>query len=477
MNFKPFDEAARQLITKYLQGKCYLGSDYSYYGYLRWFDVLEYAESGGALYLRTLMQGKLQYWTPLVSDGVSIRDAISKLPYGSIIFNCPKQHAEALSDLYDAQYNRDYSEYIYLAKDFISLVGKRYNAKRNHIRKFTSLYNYTIEPYRAEYRQELIDFEQSWYESHSFESTRAESSARVENVIMFKAVDASLNGETVCDVLRVDGKIVGFSVGEYLPGGTGLVIYEKADISYNGIYSFLAHEFAARNFAECKYINRQEDMGIEGLRKSKLSYYPEFLFDKYVLLPKCMVKKENGCDLPEHTASKVSEVESSIGTIDILHLSKAYFNTVMGFFKEGIASLDNKKFFLNYTDDELNNILDSGYMLGAFASDRLVATCGIDFDSEYGDKLAGICGETGGRQYFEFSGIMVRADARRKGLARMICSEVISYARKNLKGSTLCAVVQYDNVASLANLERLGFVQRGRARYGIYDFVYMALDV
>lgn len=464
LDFKPLDKHCLTLIDGYLENSKYIGSDFSYFGYLIWFDSVEYAEGDRALFLRAQLSGDLRYWQPLVRDGMTVREAVKQLPPCSVLINCTGDAPVLLADDYDAAYDRDNSEYIYLAKDFVSLVGKRYNAKRNHIHKFRSLYNYDMSPYRAEDRDGLLAFEQKWLEGHTFDSPDAERSALREREIMFAAVDASLEGRTVCDILRVDGEIVGFTVGERTKSDSANVIYEKADVSYDGVYSFLAHEFAVRNFCDLTYINRQEDMGLEGLRRSKLSYCPEFLLDKYVLTPK-------------KRADVVSFDAISDGKYAVARLGAEHFNLVMSFLKRGIASLSDKKFFLNYTDGELMNALKNGYMLGAFDGDKLIATACVDPDREYGAKLAEICGDASGRQYYEFSGIMVDADYRCRGISSQLCRLAIDWARTNVAGGTLCAVVQKGNVPSLGNLAKLGFEKRGEASYKEYDFLYLALDI
>lgn len=550
MNFSKFDNNAKSLLNDYLKDTGYVGSDYSYYAFLRWFDNLEYAQGDRALFLRTYYNGSLRYWTPLVKDGMTKKEAVAQLPSGSSFAFCTQDFVSEMQDGFVDCTNRNWSEYIYRASDFIALVGKRYNAKRNHVSKFKKLYDYVMRPYEKTDENDVMQFEKRWLESREFDSEAAKESAQKESKLMFDAVKASLFGETICDVLTVDGKLVGFSVGEIMPSGNAVVMFEKADIAYEGVYSFLAHEFAARNFSGCEYINRQEDMGLEGLRKSKLSYYPEFLLDKYILTPKTSCERDangelikpcigdsallssdikntvqSGSDIAQSKSAEISDLRENIKNTPLdeykfRQLTRNDYNAAMTFFKCGISHLKDKKFFMNYTDEELLGVLDNGYMLGAFYEGHLVATCAVDTDKVFGDKLKKICrenalcktenddatecentavsanrclknevdsakscfenevnsermsvGEDG--QYYEFSGIMVCPYHQRKGLAKAVCNKVIDWAKINLKDAVLCAVVQFDNLPSLANLGSLGFVKTARASYEEYDFVYL----
>ena len=84
-------------------------------------------------------------------------------------------------------------------------------------------------------------------------------------------------------MLITDGKIIGFAAGEILPNGIGTIYFEKGDIDYKGIYPLLDNAFCKKHFdgGVVKYINKQEDMGVEGLRKSKLSYNPVKFAERY----------------------------------------------------------------------------------------------------------------------------------------------------------------------------------------------------
>jgi ribosomal protein S18 acetylase RimI-like enzyme len=515
MNFKKYDEEAARLIDLCLEGTDYCGSDYSFYSFMCWFEELEYAQTDDALYLRTYFNGALRYWTPLLKKGskLTIKQAVEALPPGCSFAFATENFKNEMSEEYVFCTNRSWSEYVYGAANFIALAGKRYSGKRNHIKRFLSKYTPEMSPYKAEDATELEAFERAWRTAHDFEQQDLNESAEKEFKLSKSAFEASLSGKTVCDVLRIDGKIAGVAVAEFIASGNAVVLHEKADISYEGIYSYLANEFAKRHLSGCRYINRQEDMGLEGLRKSKMSYNPEFLLDKYVLTPKadCIIDKGTGeyrkpCEgdssLEFEEEDDIRAVAGLLKTTDreeavseaisilrerfrsaplsdytFRQLKENDFNKTMSFFKCGIAHLKNKLFFMNYTDEELLGVLKDGYMLGAFYGGNLVATCGIDCDKAFGDKLAEICGDNTGRQFFELSGIMVCPYHQKKGLANAITAKAVEYAKENLNYATLCATVQFDNAASLGNLKKLGFAISGEAKYKEYDFRYLTLEI
>ena len=87
--------------------------------------------------------------------------------------------------------------------------------------------------------------------------------------------------------MYVDDEIVAFTVGEERSPDTALIHIEKADINYKGAFAAVNCEFANMLAPKYKFLNREEDMGIEGLRKAKLSYKPEFFTDKY----RCTIRR------------------------------------------------------------------------------------------------------------------------------------------------------------------------------------------
>lgn len=473
MEFKRFDDYAKIALKECLEGTNFVGSDYAYHSFLIWFEDLEYAYENGVFYMRATADGELFYWPPLVKSGVEITrlQAIEKLPKNAKFAFATEDFANEVGDKFVVSNDRDWSEYIYDAKEFISMSGKKYHAKRNHIAKFRNEYNSTINSIKESDLFDLVKFEEKWLERQTFDDDDMRGSARRENEILKSWYKAALDGEIICDVLRVDNRIVGVTIGEIMPSGNAVIMYEKADVEYEGVYAYLAHEFASRHFQNCEYINRQEDMGLEGLRKSKLSYCPAFLLDKFILSPTALNV------LPRSQTYPKTEEKFDCSHVEIRLLNPDDYDMIMTFYEKGISELFDKKWYLNYTENELKQLLLNGYSFGAFYDGRLISTCAVDSDKEYGDTLKGICNDTSDKQYFEFSGIMTDKEFRHLHTSKVLCEYVINFAKQKYENAVLCAVVQHDNLPSLNNLKKLGFEVVAEKQQGEYDFKYLTLQL
>ena len=82
-------------------------------------------------------------------------------------------------------------------------------------------------------------------------------------------------------VLEIDGEIHAYTAGFINPSNVGIILFEKADPEYEGIYQAVNYLFINHSFKQCRFINRQEDLGLEGLRKAKMSYHPFGFAEKY----------------------------------------------------------------------------------------------------------------------------------------------------------------------------------------------------
>ena len=172
---------------------------------------------------------------------------------------------------------RDSADYLYDTREFIALSGKKYHKKRNHIAQFAKYGAVFSEMTPADF-DECIAFAANSYnqrDGYTDASSVAEQFAIHTFFTNFAAL--GLKG----GVLRIAGKLAAFSIGEPISRGVFGVHIEKADIQYHGAYPAMAQQFAAHFAQDYAYLNREEDLGIPGLRKSKLSYHPALLLEKW----------------------------------------------------------------------------------------------------------------------------------------------------------------------------------------------------
>lgn len=200
--------------------------------------------------------------------------------------------------------NRGDSDYIYSAEDLATLAGNQYRKKRNHISRFNRTYSdYEICPLTPENYADALEVEKKWLKVESLgesgdsdcectcecreaawaERSEDEKSRMAEYCAIVEALEnfdkLGLNGA----VLYVEGKPVGMTMASEIVPGAWDIHFEKVIDEYaeNGGYAIINKLFAERLVAAgAKFINREEDINIEGLRKAKLSYYPQTILDK-----------------------------------------------------------------------------------------------------------------------------------------------------------------------------------------------------
>lgn len=291
VSFKPITIDDKDIITSYTFNSIYRNCDFSFANMCSWrflYDS-EYAISGGFLLIRFWIEDKsrLAYMFP-VGEG-DLKQAICTIEQDSLAHGHPllllgisseaKAMAEkAFPDMFVYIQERDYYDYIYLREDLVNLKGKKYQSKRNHINHFKKLYDYTYMPLTPEIIPQCLELEREWYKANNTEDDAEELSN--ERRSMVYALQNYEKLGIMGGALYVDGKIVAFTYGAPINQDTFGVHVEKADINYEGAYAVINQEFAAHIPDYFTYLNREEDLGIPGLRKAKLSYHPAILLEK-----------------------------------------------------------------------------------------------------------------------------------------------------------------------------------------------------
>jgi len=170
----------------------------------------------------------------------------------------------------------DVNDYVYHQSDLANLAGKKYHQKRNHISAFKKQYNYTYNRITLDDLDDCMALFQKWYAGRGeIMDISDDLNAKIELFGNYEAL------KQVGGILRVDGEPVAVTVGEELNPKTMVVHVEFANTDYRGSFPLINQEFSKNECAPYLYINREEDMGIEGLRKAKHSYYPVMMMKKY----------------------------------------------------------------------------------------------------------------------------------------------------------------------------------------------------
>ncbi len=178
---------------------------------------------------------------------------------------------------------RDIFDYVYSAKDLADLAGKRYAPKRNLISQFKKKYQYSYREISPEILESCLVFAEEWFKGHTLDNTwHLENEKLMLREFLNNFVALELFGGS----LWIDERLVAMSIGSKLNPATFVVHIEKADSRYKGVYQVINQIFSQQIAMKYQWINREEDLDDPGLRKAKLSYYPEHFLHKYLVRSK-----------------------------------------------------------------------------------------------------------------------------------------------------------------------------------------------
>ena len=175
----------------------------------------------------------------------------------------------------------DIEDYIYAGENLRTLAGRKYSKKRNHINAFKSDYpDYVFEEMTTDKADEVLDFLERWYGKRYLENT-LDDGLLAEREATYCALTHIQDLDYTGGLIRINGKIVAFTMGEKVNNDTVVIHIEKAFPEYRGLYPVINQDYLNYFWQDITYVNREEDMGLAGLRKAKESYYPEYLLKKY----------------------------------------------------------------------------------------------------------------------------------------------------------------------------------------------------
>ena len=295
--FKPISLADKTAITSLTWPSDNRNCDFSFANMCSWrflYDS-EFAVVDDTLLIRFLIEDKsrIAYMMPVGKGDLSL--AIQRLEEDSLRHGHPlcmlgitPEAKEQLESVLPGDFfyipERDYFDYIYLREDLATLRGKRYQPKRNHLNNFKKLYSYAYEPITPATVSECLQLESKWYQAN--DNAGEEEELNDERRSMTFALNHFDELDLIGGAIRVSGEIIAFSFGAPITHDTFGVHVEKADVKFEGAFTVINQEFAAHLPERYIYMNREEDLGIPGLRQAKLSYHPAILLEKSAAIKK-----------------------------------------------------------------------------------------------------------------------------------------------------------------------------------------------
>lgn len=189
------------------------------------------------------------------------------------------------NDAYEYKLDPDSSDYVYDSQELIELKGRKFHDKKNLKNRFEKSYEgrYGYRTLTSELVDDAIDLAERW----------CREKCTVESPSTFGETEATMCAlknfdrlSTKGGVVLMDGRVEALSLGEELNPDTVVVHVEKANSEFAGLYQYISSEFLAREFPDYRFTNREQDLGEPNLKKSKLSYNPIRMVDKYSIRPR-----------------------------------------------------------------------------------------------------------------------------------------------------------------------------------------------
>ena len=286
-DFKPIKLEDKPIFDRYYKEYPPNHSDYVFTSLISWmqYSKYRYAEYENNLIIMSQIQGDIRLRPPIGKRDKEVFDQVLKLAkqqktdysFGMIDSDTKKWMEQNYQKLV-FEPHREYFDYVYLVSDLADLNGSAYSKIRNRLNKFKKNYVYTVEHITKENMGEAQEFLHRWCLWKDCESDpilENEKKAILYSIDHF--FDLGLSGIAI----RVNDKIEALSVFEKMNPDTAVVHYEKGSPDYDGIYKAINQETAKIIQKNFKFINRESDMGIPGLRKAKMSYRPHHMIDVF----------------------------------------------------------------------------------------------------------------------------------------------------------------------------------------------------
>lgn len=282
----------KEFINSFLKNDHTGNSEHTFTNLFMWRKSynIKYSVISGCLCIMSGHSRAKKQFSIIPGDGGNIKNAYKEAiefhleKYGDFLIRiCDKSDFETVKELYPDKFHLAAdpanSDYIYETAVLSALKGKKYHAKRNFVNRFELSYSFCYEEMTPEYKEGCKKLYLKWFN----ERKDAVPGLNEELEAVWELLDNWESLDITGGCIKSEGEIIAFSFGEPFIGREDMAVIhlEHADMNYTGAFQAINKYFLENTLENFRYVNREEDMGLEGLRKSKQSYYPCFMIEKY----------------------------------------------------------------------------------------------------------------------------------------------------------------------------------------------------
>lgn len=290
LEFKQLTLEDKSLFDKYIKPYTFNTCEYSFTNLIIWRKGcdIQYTIYKDVLIIKKKgFDGSIYFMQPIGYTKDTLKEVVDVLTEYSIVNNMKYVFRDVETDFINTlkiiytdkfliEEDRDNSDYIYNSSDLINLSGKKYHGKKNHYNNFIKNNEYRTESLSAKVIEDCIKAAETWYINNNSQGYLLYELNGIKELF-----NNSEKLDYIGTAVYVNETLSAFSIGEKMNDSLAIIHIEKANPDINGLYTFINRYFIENYFSDVPFINREQDLGIPGLRTAKLTYKPVRLEVKY----------------------------------------------------------------------------------------------------------------------------------------------------------------------------------------------------
>lgn len=289
LSFEPIQLEQQDAYRLKLNQCSQIASDYSFINLWGWCEEydLQWAWQDDLVWIKQMLPEQALWapvgnwskaaWPAVLADAKGTCDRIIRVPQA--LLDVWRDHG--LAEI-QASESLEHWDYLYNRQDLIDLKGNRYHKKKNLLNQFKKKYQWIYLPFGSEMIEMALAMQSdwcAWRDCENNDTLAAENRAIARVLKHWQVLDGITGG-----ALRVEDTLVSYTIAEGLPDDSLVIHFEKGDPDYKGSYQAINQMFLEQSPQEGSLVNREQDLGDQGLRKAKLSYHPVDYVRKYQVM-------------------------------------------------------------------------------------------------------------------------------------------------------------------------------------------------